>query len=166
MTTQSERREIIRAALEKIRKAHGGVLRPRDVVQAASNKLHPLHDEFEWNNEKAANKHREQQARILITTYVSAKVTVCDLVVAAPYYVKDPTLPAGKQGYTTLTGMDKVSARETLLSEFQRCKSAIDRARGVCAVLDREHPKLGLASELEALLQRLVYLEEQLAKAA
>lgn len=52
--------------LERIRKANGGILRPVDVVAAARSKSSPLHDSFEWDDSKAAQAHRLEQARYLI----------------------------------------------------------------------------------------------------
>ena len=43
-----------------------GRLHPSVVVQDAKSLLSPLHDWFEWNDQKAAKKHRLNQARELI----------------------------------------------------------------------------------------------------
>lgn len=58
------------AELEKIRKAHGGILRPPDVVKTAQNPKHPLHECFEWDNTRAASEYRLWQARHLISVCV------------------------------------------------------------------------------------------------
>lgn len=55
-----------RAELERIRRQHGGTLRPVDVVSAAKSKSSPLHSYFEWDDGKAAHQHRLEQARLLI----------------------------------------------------------------------------------------------------
>lgn len=52
--------------LEKVRKAHGGRLHPEHVVQAARNSSSPLHDKFEWDDSKAGEQYRLQQAQALI----------------------------------------------------------------------------------------------------
>lgn len=52
--------------LERIRKANDGILRPADVVFAARSKSSPLHDWFEWDDGKAADEYRLEQARRLI----------------------------------------------------------------------------------------------------
>lgn len=56
--------------LKRIYKEKGGILRPEDVVEAAEPESSPLHDAFEWDNTKAAQRYRLHQARCLI------KVTV------------------------------------------------------------------------------------------
>ena len=56
--------------LEKIRKANRGVLKPRQIVNAAARKAHPLHDSFEWDDTKAGDEYRLWQARHLIRVCV------------------------------------------------------------------------------------------------
>lgn len=46
------------------------VLRPKDVVDRARDKRNPLHDEFTWDNNKAAEEYRLHEARRLITIAV------------------------------------------------------------------------------------------------
>lgn len=50
-------------------------LTPALVVEVASNPSHPLHDRFEWDDEKAGDKYRLHQARQLIR---SVKIRVID----------------------------------------------------------------------------------------
>ena len=58
----------LKQQLEAIAAANGGLLRPCDVVAAAADPAHPLHDSFEWDNDAAATEHRLMQARTLIRT--------------------------------------------------------------------------------------------------
>ena len=60
--------EIVRKELEKIRKLHGNILRPEDVVEAAQDEKSPLHRFFTWDEEKAAEEYRLWQARKLIAS--------------------------------------------------------------------------------------------------
>jgi hypothetical protein len=53
-------------ALERIRLDNGGELHPRGVVEGARSPTSPLHRHFEWNDRKAAEAHRVDQARALI----------------------------------------------------------------------------------------------------
>lgn len=57
--------------LESIRKKHGGLLRPQDVVEYARPTDSPLHDQFEWDDSKAADEYRLWQARQLIRVTVT-----------------------------------------------------------------------------------------------
>ena len=61
--------------LEKIRKNNRGILQPRKVVAFARNPKTDLHDCFEWNNSKAAEKYRLKQARELIQLVVQISPT-------------------------------------------------------------------------------------------
>lgn len=63
----------------------GGKLTPKELVEAARDVNSPLHDEFEWNNTKAAQKYREWQARYIISsievklTYIPSEIEKVDL---------------------------------------------------------------------------------------
>lgn len=58
--------QVIGEALEAIRSAGGGDLKPKAVVDAARRKSHPLHKHFEWEDAVAAEAYRLDQARALI----------------------------------------------------------------------------------------------------
>lgn len=52
--------------LDKIAEKNGGQLKPVEVVEKARNIKNPLHHYFDWDNDKAAEKFRIEQARHLI----------------------------------------------------------------------------------------------------
>jgi hypothetical protein len=58
--------QAIGEALEAIRIANGGELHPQAVVADARNAKSPLHLHFEWDDRKAAEAYRVDQARALI----------------------------------------------------------------------------------------------------
>ena len=58
--------ELIRAALAAIAEANGGYLNPAHVVEAARDPVSVLHDEFNWDDEDAADRYRLAQAGALI----------------------------------------------------------------------------------------------------
>jgi len=60
------RAEQIRAALTAIAAANNNLLNPAHVVQAARDPHHVLHDEFEWDDDAAAENYRMVQAGALI----------------------------------------------------------------------------------------------------
>lgn len=62
---------IIVAELKRIAQSNGGVLQPSAVVNAARNTDSPLHSQFEWDDSKASEAWRLQQARQLIRVVVS-----------------------------------------------------------------------------------------------
>jgi hypothetical protein len=65
---------VVVEALEEIYERHGE-LRPDDVVKAAKPRNHPLHDRFEWDDSKAAENYRIEQARRLIQSVEVVFVT-------------------------------------------------------------------------------------------
>jgi hypothetical protein len=58
--------ESIRAALLALYEAHEGMLSARAVVEAARDDSSPLHGEFEWDDDEAAEQYRLAQAGMLI----------------------------------------------------------------------------------------------------
>lgn len=58
----------IMKALKSLEALHNGMLTPYDVVEAAKNPKSPLHNSFEWDNQRAGEKYRLMQARIMLTT--------------------------------------------------------------------------------------------------
>jgi hypothetical protein len=52
--------------LERIRRRHKGELEPAVVVKESRSRKSPLHACFEWDDVRAAQMHREEQARLLI----------------------------------------------------------------------------------------------------
>lgn len=53
--------------LQRICRENDGLLQPRDVVEEARKENSPLHSKFDWDDGKAAENWRLQQARYLIT---------------------------------------------------------------------------------------------------
>lgn len=60
--------EVAFTEFERIKAEHGGELTAGMVVEASKPKSSPLHAAFEWNNKAAAEKWREQQARVMISS--------------------------------------------------------------------------------------------------
>lgn len=61
--------EVAGQRLEQIR-ARNGVMRPIDIVDDARPENSPLHPAFEWDDRIAAERHRENQARELVTALI------------------------------------------------------------------------------------------------
>lgn len=55
-------------AIEAIQAANGGSATPADVVAAARDPGHPLHPVFVWDDDAAAEKYRQHQARMLMNS--------------------------------------------------------------------------------------------------
>lgn len=61
-------------ALERIRKRNGGEVTPDSVIDAARSASSPLHDAFEWDDSRAAEEHRREQARCLLRSLVVTRI--------------------------------------------------------------------------------------------
>lgn len=58
--------EVAYSEVERIRAQHGGEITADDLVAEAKAKESPLHDDFEWNDKKAAHAHRLETARSML----------------------------------------------------------------------------------------------------
>lgn len=125
-------KEQVRLELQKIATANGGVLVPEHVVEAARDENHPLHKQFEWDDEEAARAWRIEQARGLIRS-VTLKVHTETVTVDAPFYVRDARAAGNAPGYSSLPRIrdEAQLARETITAEWERVKASLERVRAV-----------------------------------
>lgn len=101
-----------------------GELTPARVVEVSKPKDAPLHNEFEWNDRKAAGKYREIQARHLIMCLVVTDET--DDVETRPVRAFFPVTDDG--AYTHITRIaSEEDMREALLERAQKELTAIQR---------------------------------------
>lgn len=139
--------EQVKEALEKIANENGGTLRPADVVNAARDPEHPLHERFQWDDAKAGEAHRLDQARSLIKS-VKVEITTTTRKINAVAYVHDPSLPAREPGYVHVAKVRSKEelAREHVAAEVTRLASTMERTRDqaiaagvpeVAALMDR-----------------------------
>lgn len=158
----TEHTDKIKAALEAIRKKNGGRLTRQQVVDAARAKNHPLHDEFVWDDRKAADLQRLDRAQELIVRYLTVVIVDRSVKITAPFYVRDPSAEANEPGYVALTSeqIDRNAASQIILNEVDRCESAIGRARDIAGVLERKHH--GIVGMLESMLANLIDIRKRL----
>jgi hypothetical protein len=159
----SKRTEAIQAALEQIRKRHKGRITRKMVVDAARRKDSPLHRYFEWNDTKAAEKYRLDQAQELITRYVVVVVVDKAVKVTVPLYVSDPRAMTKDGGYVAITSEEitRNDAQQIVLTELGRCESSVARARSVAGALNARFP--GLSAQLQRMLEELINMRQKLA---
>lgn len=145
----------IRARLASL-ETSAGQLTPAMVLADAKNPESPLHALFDWNLETAAAKYWLLQARAIIRR-IRIVETVDAATVAAPYYLRDPSVGADTQGYVSLAALrrDPAQALASLQVEFRRAAGALARAQSLAAVV-------GLGDELDVLLERLLGLRHLL----
>ena len=104
--------------LEQIRLDNDGLLTVSAVVEAARNEASALHKHFDWDDNSAAEKYREWQARTLIQ---KCRVTLNDreeTVIRA--YVSVPT-DRKEGGYRAVHEvLEDSTMRESLLMEIRK----------------------------------------------
>lgn len=62
--------QVVGERIEHLRNAHGGNVTPQLVVEDAADASAPTHPLFEWDDAKAANQHRMEQARSMLRNIV------------------------------------------------------------------------------------------------
>ena len=98
--------------LEKIAAGNGGMLKPEAVVEAAKSKKNALHVHFEWDNERAANAFRIQQARHLIR---SISVEDVETEEEAPAFIS--VTDKGGRAYRSLQNIQESPRLQKLVLE-------------------------------------------------
>jgi hypothetical protein len=147
----ADAKQRIQDALAQIERGEYG-LTAEAVVEAARDAKSPLHALIDWDLQRAAYQHWVVQAREIICTY-RVKTITTTTTYKVPYYVRNPKAPADQQGYVTVDELrtDEDLKRAHVDAELSRARSALDRARGYALTL-------GLASEIDGLIERIVGL--------
>lgn len=116
-----------------------GRLTPEAVIDDARDAKSPLHDEFEWDLEKAAYTAWLERARTLIRA-VKYETHTEVREYSVPRYVRDPDAGADEQGYVSVPRIlsDREVARRVLRAEVARAETLVLRAHGYAAVLNLE----------------------------
>jgi len=148
MTSQVKLTEAQVAAIKALEN-EAGRLTPRLVLEAAKSKTSPLHDLFNWDTKKAAERWWLHRARRILAS-VHYQFQTQDFAVRAVAYVRDPETK-GAQGYRSTVSLrdDKAAARESLVYTLEVAAGHLRRA------LDLAAP-LGLSGEVDALLESVV----------
>ena len=143
---KKSRRERVREELERLRQNNGGeFVAPAAVVEFAKrNKRAALHKEFEWDNTKAAQQFRLDQARHLIRLYINVIETENGNIPTRMYVSLEGDRKRSG-GYRTLESvMTNAELREQLLQqaleEFQRVRrkyQTLQELTPIFAAMDR-----------------------------
>ena len=156
----AEQMKATRERLADLELQGGGRLTPNAVLEDAKDPDSPLHDSFEWDDEKAAHAHRIEQARALITS-VRVVQRTDKTAVRAVFYVRDPSAENDEQGYVSTTTLrsDADSARAAIVAEFSRVADMLRRAREIAKALECE-------DEVESLVRSVVDLRDRVQASA
>lgn len=148
--------DAIRARLAELETKGGGVLTPDMVIADARHDGSPLHAHFEWDDNKAAQAWRLEQARTLIRS-VMLVVTTETSTLSVVAYVRHPDMASDEQGYTSTARIrtDKDRAHEVLTDEFSRAAAALRRARELAIVFGLQKDVDIVARKVEKLAKRI-----------
>jgi len=129
-----------------------GRLKARDVVEDARDPDSPLHDCFEWDDSRAAERFRIVQARRLIRTVEYVKLG-SKLLVPSVAYVRDPEAKAREGGYVRTVDLasDKDRARAAMRDELARVTSLLERTLRLAEALGLTKQVQHLRDQTEAL---------------
>lgn len=147
-------REAIMATADE-----NGVVTNKGVFEAARNPNSILHDQFEWDGERAIEALGLQRASELIRT-VRVTVIVDSHKIVAPYYVNDPRdSKIGEYIPLNTIKSDDAMKHGVLINEVSRIESAIRRAMAISGVLDIE-------KEFETMMQSVSVIRQRIKEAA
>lgn len=149
-------KEVVAKRLAEIASANNGSLTPDLVVKDAEDSTSPLHELFEWDDGIAGHRYRIEQARQVITS-VRVVITTEHKAVSTVYYVRDPSAEHTEQGYVSIDKLksDSDLARESIVMEFSRAASYLQRAR-----IHAE--ALGMAEDVDALIADVNKFKEEI----
>lgn len=138
----------VEARLRRLQDRHGRIT-PRSVVDDARNPESPLHGFFEWDDSKAAEAYRLDQARALIRG-CPVVVTHETVTIRPQAYLRDPDRAANEQGYVSFARIMSSDERRhaAMQAECDRVRSMVARARRIAMVC-------GLGEEFNAFLTAL-----------
>ncbi len=134
--------------LQFLEKQHG-YLTPEMVVDDAMVPDSPLHGEFTWDKDTAAQAHWIEQARSLIRS-VKVLITTETMTVKTVAYVRDPTKANNEQGYLSVERVrkDEDMARDALIEEFKRAGYALQRAQRLAIAFNIEDELNAMSKQL------------------
>lgn len=108
--------QVAGSHLERLRKRHNEVLTPRIVVEDARSPASPLHPVFEWNDKRAAEKHRLEQAGYILRAVVVVTSEEQEELRTVRAFVS--VIEDDARGYTSIIrAMGKQELREQVLSQ-------------------------------------------------
>lgn len=145
-------RKEIDAEISRIYNENGSIT-PDLVIKAAEDPNNVLHHLFEWDDSKAGNAYRVDQARQIITS-VKINIVTESRTISAVSYVRDPRLPNDQQGYISVAKLktDKDLAKDSIKYEFQRAYAHLHRAKTHAEILGMEDQVSALLNTLEEVM--------------
>ena len=146
-----ERKRRLAVAIEACRNADGIIEKKRIVEAAKDDPDNPLHVEFDWNLESAANTAWLARAGELIAECRTI-VQYRGREVAVPTYIPNPRRVDGGHVRTIAVASNAALKETALRAELDRIRAAIHRALSLAQAFDLEE-------QFEEMLQRVVDVE-------
>lgn len=104
--------------LARIKEANEGILRPSDVVNESRPEEAPLHPAFEWDDPKAADLYRQDQARRVIRSLTVVPANRPDSTPTPVYlHVRQVEDPRGQCYRSTAEILNNDELRDQLLAD-------------------------------------------------
>ena len=119
------------AELNRLAEAHGGLLRPEDVVVSARSEDSPMHGEFDWEDSVAAQNWRVHQASALIRVTVGFSAELRENV--RLFVSLTPDRQAAGGGYRTLA---------SVLSDVERRRQMVEDALTELRTFEKKYKNL------------------------
>lgn len=154
MLKQTSKKELIRQAIAELADSNGTVT-ANAVFEAARSPNSVLHNEFEWNGDKAVIALGLQRAAELIRS-VRVEVIIDTHKVVAPYYVNHPASNrSGEYMPVKQVANDDTIKHGVLINEMSRIEAAINRARAIAGVLNLEAELSNMMASVETVRARV-----------
>lgn len=147
----------VEVRVKEIADKHGGDLTPEMVVEDARDQRSPLHNRFEWDDEKAAHSHRIEQARKIIQSCTLVVRTEDAGVIRSVAYIRNPSVAANEQGYRSVLVVrdSKQQSRSSLQYELERLLGNVERLRSLAVVLDVQEDLEKVVEQIAAVIGRV-----------
>lgn len=141
--------QIAGERIEALREQHGGSITPEHVVEDARSDASPLHPEFEWRDDVAAEGYRRVQAgallRSLVVIHEKNETPVRQYVVVETAASDDPDDLHATRAYVGVEDAlrDPAMRAQVLgraldeMRAFQRRYAALDELAGVLGAIDK-----------------------------
>lgn len=137
--------QLIGSEIERLEAEHQHKLTPEEIVRAAKTERSPLHTIFEWDNQRAADRYRIEQARHLVSL-IDVIITKPDQTEGAVRAFVSVSGDDGRGYVSTVHALSDPQLRQQVIArawteleawrqrhaeliEFGRIFSAIDEAR-------------------------------------
>ena len=155
--------------LQRLIAAQGGMLSPKELIEAARNPRSRLHKYIEWDDAVAAAKYRLVQARAIIRC-IQYKVKTGKTVVDVPAFmhvINRGTLPKATPGYgytSTPTAVAEIDFEQQVLANaLKDLRSFTERYKRYQEVFSTLRPIFEAIAKVEKMARRKTAKKAQVA---